>query len=69
MTIQTDASTLGWGAVDGDQEVGGRWTILECTSHINILELQAAFFALNSFCIDLAKGHVQLQIDNTAAVA
>ena len=69
MIIQTDASTLGWGAVYGDQEVGGRWTSLESTSHINILELQAAFFALKSFCRDTIKGHVQLQIDNTTAVA
>ena len=49
MIIQTDASTLGWGAVYGDQEVGRRWTSLESTSHINILELHAAFFALKSF--------------------
>ena len=69
MIIQTDASTLGWGAVYGDQEVGGRWTSLESTSHINILELQAAFFALKSFCKETIKGHVQLQIDNTTAVA
>ena len=69
MIIQTDASTLGWGAVFGDQEVGGRWTSLERISHINILELQAAFFALKSFCKETIKGHVQLQIDNTTAVA
>lgn len=72
MIIQTDASSLGWvggGAVYGDQEVGRRWTTLESTSHINILELQAAFFALKSFCKETTKGHVQLQIDNTTAVA
>ena len=61
--IQTDASTLGWGAVYADQEVGGRWTSLESSSHINILELQAAFFALKSFCKGTIKGHVQLQIE------
>ena len=69
MIIQANASTLGWGAVYGDQEVGGRWTSLESTSHINILELQAAFFALKSFCKGTIKGHVQLQIDNATAVA
>ena len=68
MIIQTDTSTLGWGAVYGDQEVGRRWTTLESTSQINILELQAAFFALKSFCKETTKGHVQLQIDNTTAV-
>ena len=29
----------------GNQEKGGRWTDAEVTKHINILELQAAFFA------------------------
>ena len=53
----------------GDQEVGGRCTSLESTSHINILELQEAFFALKSFCKGTMKGHVQLQIHNTTAVA
>ena len=53
----------------GDQEVGGRCTSLESTSHINILELQEAFFTLKSFCKGTMKGHVQLQIDNTTAVA
>jgi len=60
---------LARGAVYGDQEVGGRWTTLESTSHINILELQAAFFALKSFCKETINGHVQLQIDNSTAVA
>ena len=69
MIVQTDASTLGWGAVYGDHEVGGRWTSLERTRHINILELQAAFFAFKSFCKETIKGHIQLQIDNTTAVA
>ena len=68
MIVQTDASILDWRAVYGDQEVGRRWTPLESTSHINTLELQAAFFALKSFCRETIKGHVQLQIDNTTAV-
>ena len=71
MVIQTDASTQVWGAVYGDQEVGGRWTPLERTKHtcINILELQAAFFALKSFCKQAPEGHIQLQMDNTTAVS
>ena len=46
LVIQTDASKKGWGAVLGSQEIGGRWMDSEATNHINILELQAAFFAL-----------------------
>ena len=44
----------------GDQEVGRRRTTLESTSHINILELQAAFFALKSFSKETIKDNVQL---------
>ena len=46
VTIQSDASKLGWGAALGAQKTGGRWTPLETESHINVLELLAAFFAL-----------------------
>lgn len=41
----------------------------EATNHINILELQAGFFALKAFCKHSKNTHVQLQIDNTTAVA
>ena len=69
LVIQTDASKKGWGAVLGSQETGGRWAYSEATKHINILELQAAFFALKAFCKPSKNTHVQLQIDNTTAVA
>ena len=69
MVIQTDASTQGWGAVYDVQEVGGGWKSLESTKHINILELQAAFFALKSFCKQAPEGHIQLQMDDTTAVS
>ena len=59
----------GWGAALGNQEIGGRWTDAETTDHINILELQAAFSALKAFCHTTCNTHVQLQIDNTTAVA
>ncbi|XP_068729041.1 uncharacterized protein [Montipora capricornis] len=61
MVIQTDASTQVWGAGYGDQEVGWRWTPLERTKHtcINILDLQAAFFVLKSFCKQAPEGHIQ----------
>lgn len=69
MVIQTDASKKGWGAALGNQEIGVRWTDVETPNHINILELQAAFFALKAFCHTTNNTHVQLQIDNTTAVA
>ncbi|XP_068704131.1 uncharacterized protein [Montipora foliosa] len=67
--LQTDASNKGWGAVYGDQQIGGRWNTNEARDHINILELKAAFFALKSFCNLANETHVQIQIDNTTAVS
>ena len=67
--LQSDASKLGWGAVCKDETIGGRWTSGEATAHINILELQAAFFALKSFVSEESNTHVQFQIDNTTAVS
>ena len=69
MIIQSDASKKGWGAVFEGQEIGGRWTISEASRHINILELEAAFFALKSFGDMLTGAHIQLHLDNTTAVA
>ena len=57
------------GAALGNQEIGGRWTDDETANHINILELQAPFFAFKAFCHTTSNTHVQLQIDNTTAVA
>ena len=68
-SIQSDASTLGWGAVFGTRKTGGRWTPSEAEYHINILELLAAFFALKCFCSHMSNCHIQIQIDNTTALA
>lgn len=68
IVLQSDASKLGWGAVYGEASIGGRWTPCEAKAHINILELQAAFFSLKSFANNATNAHVQLQIDNTTAV-
>ena len=67
--IQSDASKKGWGAVFGGQEIGGRWTASEASRHINILELEAAFFALQSFGDKITGAHIQVHLDNTTAVA
>ena len=69
ITIQSDASKLGWGAVFGTQKTGGRWTPSEAEYLINVLELVAAFFALQCFCSQMANRHIKIQIDNTTAIA
>lgn len=40
LTIYSDSSKTGWGAVCGDDAAHGFWNVKEQSSHINILELQ-----------------------------
>ena len=39
ITMQTDASMIGWGAVLESKETSGRWSITEAKKHINCLEM------------------------------
>lgn len=59
MRNKSDASNVGWGAVRGTLT----------TQHINILELQAAFFALKFLCAQESNLHIQIQLDKSTAVA
>ena len=68
VVLYTDASMLGWGASFNDTNIGGRWTDIEATMHINALELQAIWLALRSFQRDIQNKHVKLFCDNTTAV-
>ena len=67
--ITTDASKAVWGAVCESQRTNGRWSDSERTQHINVLELKAAFLALNSFLKNQSHKVVCLRMDNTTAVA
>ena len=71
MTISTEASLLGWGATWPGTTIGGRWLPLEANSHINLLELKAAFLALQAFFRTYTPTlrHILLQMDNSTAVA
>ena len=69
ITLTTDASKLGWGAVLGTQSTGGLWSSTESQNHINYLELLAVFLGLQTFCSSKHDCHIRLMIDNTAAVA
>lgn len=69
MTIYSDASLQGWGAVLDDTKTGGRWSPSESGQHINYLELLAAYLALKCFHTLLRGKHVKIMIDNTTAVA
>ena len=64
----TDASNEGMGAHMGDLRAGGRWSPEEKASHINVLELRAVLFGLQSLCQEESV-HVQVFTDNTTALA
>ena len=64
-TIFSDASKQGWGPHLNLAKIGGRWNWEEkIKSHINWLELKAAFMALQAFFPQLKHQHIQIGIDN-----
>ena len=71
LIITSDASDLGWGAWCGKKSVQGLWSQEEMFWHINPRELQAAYLALKIFSPSQINQlfHIQLQIDNQAAVS
>ena len=69
VTIFSDASPLGWGAVLGDVSTCGRWFPSELDHHINIREILAAYFTVKSFTSQIENKHIRLMVDNTTPVA
>jgi len=68
VTLYTDASNKGWGAVMSGEKTGGRWTDTESDNHINCLELMAILFGLKAFCTHMKSVHIRVYSDNTTAV-
>jgi hypothetical protein len=69
LTICADASLTGWGAVCGETSTGMTWTSEESSLHINVLELQAAFNALQSFVGFESNCTIRLRSENSTAVS
>ncbi|XP_074624357.1 uncharacterized protein LOC141882292 [Acropora palmata] len=69
LTLTTDASNVGWGAVCGDTSKGGFWSPEEQRYHINFLELKAVLLDLKSLCGVFSEKHILVQSDNTTTVA
>ena len=71
LTIESDASDLGWGAtcLSSKDVTGGVWSSQERLLHINCKELLAAWLGLQCYAKNMRNCHVHLKIDNTAAVA
>ena len=68
MTIESDASNMGWGARQSELLMGGRWSLEETSHHINYLELLAVFLALQCFVKHSSGITVQMKMDNVAVV-
>ena len=68
--IESDSSLIGYGAHDVtlNQQFSGIWNETDRQEHINVLELIAAFLALQYFCKDSNNTHVLLMLGNTTAV-
>ncbi|KAI2664245.1 Transposon Ty3-G Gag-Pol polyprotein [Labeo rohita] len=69
VTLATDASLTGWGAVMSDHTARGLWSSHHLMWHINCLEMLAVFRALKHFLPDLRDRHVLVRTDNTAVVS
>lgn len=67
--IYSDASTTGWGAACGTEKASGVWSQEERESHINELELLAAYIGLKIFAKELHNCQILLRIDNSTAIA
>ena len=63
LNLETDASTLGWGAFcrESSQRTGGPWSRAEAVLHINWLELMAAFLAVRFFAKARSEIHIHGQ--------
>uniref|UniRef100_A0A1X7SYM3 Reverse transcriptase domain-containing protein n=1 Tax=Amphimedon queenslandica TaxID=400682 RepID=A0A1X7SYM3_AMPQE len=69
LTIESDASMLGWGASYQGTSTGGLWSHQEKQWHINCVELLAATLAVKTFLKNKVGISVLLKINNTTAVA
>ncbi|XP_044288290.1 uncharacterized protein LOC123024533 isoform X1 [Varanus komodoensis] len=68
VTLGTNASLLGWGALCSGLCTQGVWNRHESRNHINFLELLAVFKALQSFEDVLCCRVIQITSDNIATV-
>jgi ribonuclease HI len=68
LTIFSDASLSGWGAVMNEVSSKGPWTLGDKNRHINELELLAALNGLKCFTSQVSNLSVRLMLDNFMAV-
>ena len=68
MTLETDASLPGWGAVKDKISTNDLWFILEIALNINILELKAGEFVVKNFASSTRNIHIHLRMGNKTTV-
>ncbi|MGL5407110.1 MAG: hypothetical protein ACRDAX_10115, partial [Propionibacteriaceae bacterium] len=69
LVLFSDASSTGWGATLGGREVSGTWRGEQVSWHINLKELSAVYLALRFFQEEVSNKVVQINSDNTTALA
>ena len=67
---RTDASFLGWGAIDlnSNEYAQSRWEMSESNHSINYLELLAVFYGLQALYENERGIHIQVQSDNVSCI-
>ena len=69
ITIYTDASKTGWGISDGIIPSGGIWSTDDALKHINVLELEANYIGVVTYCKDKHYKHARIMTDNSTAIS
>ncbi|XP_037832808.1 uncharacterized protein LOC108247140 [Kryptolebias marmoratus] len=69
VTVTTDASQTGWGAVWEGRSARGIWDPVHQAWHINLLEMEAVHLALKHFLPAMRGRQVMVRTDNTAVVS
>ena len=67
--VHSETSQSGWGAHLLDRLVSGVWSVQESSLHINRLEMEALFLALQPFQESVTGHHVTAMCNNSTVVA
>ena len=69
LTVNSDASLVGWAATNLHSTVAGRWSDSELPPHIIALEFHAANLCLFPLAARSSNLHIRILLDNTTAIS